>query len=201
MSIAIIRNPLVVVSLAAACAGAIGCSAKVREGQSPAYLIVNNVLGASGTDKTFSNTLASDVLTKGTIFEDTGQATMTLALKDIGAANSPTAPTTNNFITLTRYHVSYRRADGRNAPGVDVPFPFDGAATATITDSVTTFTFILVRVQAKQEMPLITLAGNGGAQVINTIADVTFYGQDQTGNEVRATGSISVNFADWADPQ
>jgi hypothetical protein len=30
---------------------------------------------------------------------------------------------------------------------------------------------------------------------------VTFYGTDQAGNEVQATGSISVNFSDWADPQ
>ena len=38
----------------------------------------------------------------------------------------------NNEITITRYHVSYRRADGRNTQGVDVPYAFDGAATATV---------------------------------------------------------------------
>jgi hypothetical protein len=36
--------------------------------------------------------------------------------------------------------------------------------------------------------------------VISTIADVTFYGKDETGTDVSVTGSISVNFADWADP-
>jgi hypothetical protein len=201
MSTAMIRKSVILLTVVAAAGGALGCGSKVREGRSPAFLIVNSVLAASGTDKTFTNTLASDVVTKGTIYEDAGQATMTLSLKDIGPAGNPTAPTTNNFITLTRYHVSYRRADGRNTPGVDVPYAFDGASTATITDSVTSFTFILVRVQAKQEAPLRALVGNGGAQVINTIADVTFYGQDQAGNEVSATGSISVNFADWGDPQ
>jgi hypothetical protein len=43
--------------------------------------------------------------------------------------------------------------------------------------------------------------GQGGAFAISTIADVTFYGTDQTGNDVSVTGSISVNFADWGDPQ
>ena len=42
---------------------------------------------------------------------------------------------------------------------------------------------------------------SGGAQnVISTIAEVTFYGRDQAGNEVSVTGSISVNFSDFGDP-
>ena len=60
--------------------------------------------------------------------------------------------------------------------------------------------FALVRAQAKVEAPLKSLAGGGGAALISTIADVTFYGKDQTGNDVAVTGSISVNFADWGDP-
>jgi len=40
----------------------------------------------------------------------------------------------------------------------------------------------------------------GGALIISTIAEVTFYGHDQVGNQVSVTGTISVNFADWADP-
>ena len=197
----IYRKSLVLLTGIALAGGALGCSSHVREGRSPAYLIVDSVLAAAGTDQTFSNTLNSDVLTKNSIFADSGQATMTLALKDIGPAANPAAPTTNNFVTLTRYHVQYRRSDGRNAQGVDVPYAFDGSSTATITDSQTSFTFTLVRVQAKLEAPLVNLAGDGGANTISTIADVTFYGTDQAGNEVQAAGSISVNFSDWADPQ
>jgi len=29
---------------------------------------------------------------------------------------------------------------------------------------------------------------------------VTFYGQDLAGNDIEATGTIQVNFADFADP-
>ena len=70
----------------------------------------------------------------------------------------------------------------------------------TITDQATSVVFTLVRAQAKLEKPLVTLAGtNGGALIISTIADVTFFGKDQTGRDVTVTGSMSINFADWAD--
>ncbi len=61
-------------------------------------------------------------------------------------------------------------------------------------------TFALVRAQAKLEAPLKALRGAGGAIVLSTIAEITFYGQDQNGNTVSVTGFISVNFADWGDP-
>jgi hypothetical protein len=201
MSTAMIRQTLVLLTVAACAGGALGCGDKVREGRSPSYLVIDSVLAASGADTTFQNTLSSDVVTKGIVYADAGQATVTLALKDIGPAGTPSAPTPNNFVTITRYHVSYRRSDGRNTPGVDVPYAFDGASTATVSDSPATFSFVLVRIQAKEEAPLKALVGQGGAFAISTIADVTFYGQDQTGNDVSATGSISVNFADWGDPQ
>ena len=82
-----------------------------------------------------------------------------------------------------------------------MPYAFDGAATTTITDRAATMVFVLVRIQAKLEAPLKNLREGGGALAISTIADITFYGRDQAGNDVAATGSISVNFADWADPE
>jgi hypothetical protein len=178
-----------------------GCSETVREGQSPAYLVINHLEAASGADdEKFSNLLASDVVTNGTVFEDAGRVTFALALKNIGSPGQATSPTTNNYITVTRYHVTFRRTDGRNTPGVDVPYAFDGAGTITVTESGSSMVFALVRAQAKIESPLKNLAGGGGAAVISTIADVTFFGRDQTGNDVAVTGSISVNFADWGDP-
>ena len=61
--------------------------------------------------------------------------------------------------------------------------------------------FVLVRAQAKVEAPLKSLRRRRRRRSISTIADVTFYGKDQTGNDVAVTGSISVNFADWGDPE
>ena len=61
-------------------------------------------------------------------------------------------PTTNNEVTINRVHVEYIRADGRNTPGVDVPYAFDSAVTGTIpAGGSLTIGFVLVRNAAKQE--------------------------------------------------
>jgi hypothetical protein len=179
------------------------CHSAVTEGRSSVYLIMESLEGGSGFDgqeADFFHTLESDVATNnGGVFEDPGRVRMRIAFKDV---TNPNAPTTNNFVTINRYRVEYRRADGRNRQGLDVPYAFDGASTFTVTDSATEGGFVLVRVQAKLEQPLITLVGvRGGGLVISTLADVTFYGRDQTGTEVSVKGTISVNFADWADPE
>jgi hypothetical protein len=127
--------------------------------------------------------------------------TFRLGLKDAGTPTSPTSPTSNNFITVNRYRVVYLRTDGRNTPGVDVPHPFEGAVTITVGGGTAETGFVLVRLQAKSEAPLAALRGGGGAYAISTIAEVTFYGQDQTGRAVSVTGRISVDFADWADEE
>lgn len=206
------RHAVTLFAIAAVLSGS--CGSAVQQGRSPSYVIINSLTAASGAKpQDFGNVLASDVQTLvkrtiggqevfvPTIFADNGQATVKLGLKDIGQGTTPAAPTTNNQITLTRYRVAFVRTDGRNREGVDVPFSFDGAITHTVLAEPSTFGFTLVRVQAKEEPPLRTLVGSGGAIDISTIAQVTFYGHDQTGTEVVVTGQISVNFADWGDPQ
>lgn len=187
-----------VVVLGLLLATAAGCSSTTREGRSPVYLTMLNLEAASGAEPDdMSNTLQSDVQTEGGVFEDPGRVTMRIQLKD--PTSGSVTPT--NAVTLTRYRVDYKRSDGRREPGLDVPYSFDGAATATITDETTRLTFVIVRAQAKLEAPLKNLRQGGGGGLISTIADVTFYGKDQTGSDVSVTGSISVNFADWADPE
>jgi hypothetical protein len=179
---------------------AAGCSETVRTGQASSFMILDRIDAAAGgeTSSVYNGVLRSDVSTKGSVFEDNGRVTLRLAMKDV---TNPTGPTTNNQITINRYRVEYRRTDGRNTPGVDVPYAFDGAIAVTVTEQQTQAIFSLVRAQAKLEAPLITLRGVGGALLISTIADVTFFGKDQTGRDATVTGSISVNFADWADPE
>jgi hypothetical protein len=199
--------------LAGALVGAAACGDAVRQSRASSYLIIENLTGASGATPTeFSNTLDSDVVTNvetsvggqsvtvPTVYEDLGQVNLKIAMKNPGTTDSPSSPSSTNQITVTRYHITYTRADGRNTPGVNVPHPFDGAATGTVTASGTSLTFVLVRAQAKLEAPLQALAGGGGSVVLSTIAEVTLYGHDQAGNDVSVTGSISVNFADWGDP-
>ena len=92
-----------------------GCTATQKEGVSPGYLIIDTLEGASGAEASkLSTLLNSDVMTNGGVLQDDGQVTFHLALKDPGTSDSPTSPTPNNLITVTRYHVEYTRADGRN---------------------------------------------------------------------------------------
>jgi hypothetical protein len=170
-------------------------------GRSPSYVIIEALQGASGAapDK-LAFVVQSDVQTFGSPFEDPGQVTVRLGLRDPGSKTSANSPTSTNFITLTHYKVVYTRTDGRNTPGVDVPYPIEGGMTVTVTGDSTTANFVLVRAQAKLDPPLRALIGLGGAVVIATTAEVTFYGTDQVGTPVSVTGYITVTFADWGDP-
>lgn len=177
-----------------------GCGEAVRQGTGSAFLVMDSLLGAQGggDSQTFGNVLQSDVSTNGGVFEDPGRVTLRLAAKDI------TTPLgSNNTVTINRYRVVFRRSDGRNQPGSDVPHAFDGAVTFSVGIEPVSAGFTLVRAQAKLEPPLITLVNApnffGGGVVISTLADVTFYGRDQTGHDVSVSGTLSVNFADWAD--
>jgi hypothetical protein len=200
-------------ALLLAAAGAAGCGQQNTEGRSPSYLIVEQLQAASGASpSTFGGTLDSDVVTNirttvgteevlaPTVYEDIGQASLRMALKDGGNGAAVPSPSAVNSVTVTRYHVDFKRSDGRNTPGVDVPYSFDGAATGTIGSDGGVITFVLVRAQAKLEAPLKALRNGGAAIVLSTVAEVTFYGSDQNGNSVSVTGFISVNFADWGDP-
>jgi len=105
-----------------------------------------------------------------------------------------------NSVTLTRYRVSFRRTDGRATPGIDVPYGFDGGLGITIpTDGAADVSFEIVRHQAKLEPPLRQLRNTGSLGFISTIAEITFWGHDQNGNEVSVTGRMDVQFGDFAD--
>jgi hypothetical protein len=181
------------------------CSSTLS-GTSSSYLIIDAIdasPGSGSTAATFGGQLESDVcdLDETTqscrIFEDLGRVTMSMALKDPGAQTIANVASELNFITVRRYHVQFVRADGRNTPGVDVPYAFDGGMTMTVGLGGGEQTFTLVRVQSKEEGPLRALRGLGGSVAISAIAQITFYGTDQTGRDVSVTGNINVNFADW----
>lgn len=181
--------------------GVAGCGEYVDSGRSPARPIISVLEGASGAEPDgFGNPLSSDVITDGAIFSDLGRVTMRLILRDPGSPGFTAAPTAVNQVTFTRYRVTYRRADGRNTQGVDVPYGFDSATTFTVPNEGTiTASFEVVRHQAKLEGPLLALRVN--SEIVTTIADITFYGKDVAGNDVSATGSMQVNFGNFADPE
>jgi hypothetical protein len=182
-------------------AASVSCGDASRQGRSPVYLVIDSL-----TVPNTVNFLQSDVVKMATspapcstdnpcptVFSDSASVTLESFQKNVTAAG----PSTNSAITISRYHVSYRRADGKNTPGVDVPYAFDGALTGTTSGGSLGLTFELVRHVAKMESPLAELATN--AAVITTIADVTFYGRDIIGNDVNVTGSIQVDFGNFGD--
>jgi hypothetical protein len=186
-------------------------SEMLRTGRGPVLLVLESLQGSEGGGGNFANPLLSDVtrlvdaevngvtVQVPTIFNDVGLAVIRAELKD---QLSTALPTPLNAVTITRYRVTYRRSDGRNAPGVDVPFGFDGAVTATIQPgSSADVIFDLVRHASKSEPPLSNLSGGGGLRFISTVAEVTFFGRDQNGNEVMVTGMMDVVFGDFADEE
>lgn len=201
-----------ILSVAALAAVSAACGDMVREGRAPVQIVVNSLEAASGArPNDMGATLLSDVVTLvdrtvgdqtiqvPTTFNDVGQVTLSLLLKDPGTPGNPSAPSAINSVTINRYRVSYRRTDGRNTPGVDVPFAFDSAVSFTIPATGTaTAGFEIVRHTAKEESPLAALRAN--LDVIATITEVTFYGRDQAGNDVSVSGTLGINFGNFADP-
>jgi hypothetical protein len=198
--------------LAALIAVTASCGDVSRQGSSPVYLVIDSLQGLRGAASIGqpSNPLISDVITNvttpapcstaspcPTVFGDTGTVTLRAPLKDIGAT-AALAPTTNNEVTINRLHVDYSRADGRNTPGVDVPFGFDSAITGTVTAGGTLqLGFELVRNVAKEESPLVQLRSSNN--FISAIATVTFYGVDRVGNNVQVSGQIQIEFGNFGD--
>jgi hypothetical protein len=196
---------VVAVGLAAAAAS---CGDVVRQSRAPVLLVIDQLQGSAGntTPGPFGSPLVSDVLTNvtspapcapespcPTVFNDLGQVVLRLVPKDV---INTTSPSPANAVTITRYRVVYRRTDGRNNQGVDVPYAFDGGVTGTVPPGGTaTLSFELVRHTAKKESPLVQLIEN--PTIIATIAEITFYGQDQVGNDVSATGMLQVNFGNF----
>lgn len=203
----LLRSVYRVVGVAALVAASVSCGDVVRQGRSPVYLVVDRLEAAQGNKPSaIGGTLTSDVLTLvtapapctperpcATIFNDIGQVTLHIDPKTL-----VTAPTTNNAVTIRRYHVSYIRADGRNIQGQDVPYAFDGGVTGTVPPGgALSLSFEIVRHIAKEESPLVQLAVS--STIITTIAQVTFYGADQVGNEVSVTGNIQIDFGNFGD--
>lgn len=196
---------------AASLLAATGCGGELlRSGRSPVYLVVESTEGSqgggAGTSGVFllsdvevlvEETINGQTVKVPTYFNDNATVTLRADLK-----NPSIEGTAVNTVTITRYHVDFRRSDGRNTPGVDVPFGIDGGLGVSIpAGSSQAISFEIVRHQAKLEPPLRNLRSFGGQGFISTIAEITFYGRDQNGNEVTATALMDVQFGDFADEQ
>ena len=181
----------------------VACNPLSDDTRSASLLIIETLTGTD-MEGNLANFLQSDVIYQdpedpesGTIYADAALVSFRAQLLDPA---SLTGPSHFNDITVTRYVVSYIRADGRNTEGVDIPYSFEGNLSVVVPiDSGVEANFIIVREVAKLEPPLIGLHEWRDAGVINCTAKVDFYGQDQVGNTIKATGYLTVYFANYAN--
>lgn len=171
--------------------GLAGCTNQIaKDGEADAFISIVDINGGSP--------LKSDVLTDGSVFNDL--ATVTVAARSKNPRFNEVQYT--RAFRITRYEIRYYRADGRNVEGVDVPYRIAGNLTTAVDIGQTNAEIPIefVRVQAKLEPPLRNLAGGGGAIAISCFAEVTLYAtQIASGDVAMATGTLQINFADWAD--
>ena len=173
------------------------CNPVEDDSRSASMLLVDNILGTDADGKS-GNFLQSDVvLTTGSVRADSATAT----LRAITVDPKPLLGVSPyNDIVVTRYLVSYSRTDGKNVPGVDVPYPFEGSMSTVVkAGSTASISFVIVREVAKMEPPLVRLVDLGAEQVLTCTAKVEFYGNDTTGRTVKATGYLTIYFANYVD--
>jgi hypothetical protein len=169
-------------------------SEMLRTGRSPMLLVVEGVNTTAGGNGSGGASLHSDV-------EPVIDDIVTVTVRSL-PKNPDVSTTVINTVSLTRYHLEYRRTDGRNRPGVDVPYGFDGGLSGSIPpNGASDFAFVIVRNQAKLEPPLKNLVSLGGLAIVSTIAEITLYGHDQNGNEISVSARVDVHFTDYADDE
>lgn len=174
----------------------ISCNPLENESRSSSFIIVEKIEGQDISGQT-QNFLQSDVSVSGTAIADIATATLRATLLD---PDPLLPPSQYNDIMLTRYVVSYSRTDGRNRPGIDVPYSFEGSLSLLLRIGTSTpFNFVIVREVAKVEPPLSNLWNLGWEGVLQVTARVDFYGQDVARRQVKATGFLPIFFANYAD--
>lgn len=189
-------------ALAAAAVLLSGCNPVENASQSATLLKVVSLMGfdLKGSEQAYA---LSDVLTQDPTtgaqswIADPAKVTFSAQLLDPKSINGASP---YNDILITRYIVTFQRADGKNAQGIDVPYSFEGSMSVLVPiGTATTATFILVREVAKQEPPLLNLKDANPGDAIYVTAKVDFYGHDGANKLVKATGYLSVTFANYGN--
>ena len=179
-----------------------GCTATEDDDTTNTFLTIVAMTTTNGGTGEEGEDLFSDVCQGGgafpncTVFNDNATVTIRAQVKD---STHPASINGVNDIVITRYRVTYLRADGRNTPGVDVPFPFDGVTSFRIPPdgSLVDELFMVVRQQAKLESPLRELAGAGGNVLISTLTQIDFFGRDGAGRDITVRGHVNIVFGDF----
>lgn len=199
-----LKNVLKITVILTAMYFLVSCNPISDDTQSSSLLIILTLTGTDIEDNDV-NFLQSDVVQIDTdtgesfVTGDTATVTFTAKLLD---PNSELTPSQYNDIQVTHYSIQYFRTDGKNTEGVDIPYSYTGSLSALVTiDSTVQVAFIIVREVAKLETPLIELRDGTEEGAITVTAKVEFFGHDLANNKVKATGYMTITFANFIDPE
>lgn len=184
---------LIIVVLAMA-----ACNAVENDSTSGTMLQIISMTGKDLDGNEGSTTVFSDVITNNSIINDNGVAEMiAVTLDPLYSANNTITPYMD--VLVDQIDVEFRRTDGRNVEGVDVPYSFNQPMSMLVSFSETVkIPFILIRHEAKREAPLLRLREN--FEVLQLVAVVTIHGKDLGGHRVApVTGYVSVWCANFTD--
>jgi hypothetical protein len=176
------------------------CNPLENDSRSSSILLVVKVAGTDIEDNEV-DFLQSDVVVTN---PDSGSSTVAAdaAIVTFTAQTLDPAPWLGtshyNDIIVTSYVVSYTRSDGKNQEGVDVPYSFDGSLSKQVQiGGEADVSFVIVRAVSKLEPPLLNLAAGRGEGELKTTARIDFYGHDTLGKTVKATGYLTIFFANY----
>lgn len=143
----------------------------------------------------------TDKDTKLPVFSDVSTFINDIGMADINALPldpllATTAATPYFDVLVDQIDVEFKRTDGRNVEGVDVPYRFTQPMSFLVPiNGTATIPFMLIRHVAKLEAPLLALCEEfpNQGKVLQLVAMVTFHGKDLGGHRVApVTGYISV---------
>jgi hypothetical protein len=169
-----------------------GCTGQNKEAETiaPVVFSVDTIEPATAS--------FGDIITKGIVYDDAVEVTLSDNVKD------PEALLSSHFadILVTSYRVSFERIDG----GTDVPAGFEHDISYRVPANGTTSISNLVVVKAGQKLqpPIGYLLSQGVEPVTNypyisCNIHIEFTGETEAGYKVYARGSVPITFADYAD--
>jgi hypothetical protein len=188
------------------------CTSVEDNSRSASLLTVSNVVGEPGSKgETPGTPLLSDVCDNpdGTpqdpdtcsVFNDNALVTFDNDFLQVGPGTGQGTSYLNDIL-VTQYRVDYVRSNGRNTPGVDVPFGIDGTMDIRVgVNSSADATILVVRHTAKVEPPLSEITTGEGEKVITANAQLRFFGHDIAGRSISATGFLEIHWANYGEGQ
>lgn len=179
------------------------CSSCTADSTSASALFINSLTGNDLLGEAGSTTVFSDVITEGSIINDNGVASLIARPINPAADSINFEHTYYMDVLVDQIDVEFRRTDGRNMEGVDVPYRFTQPMNMVVPiyENID-IPFVLIRHVAKMEAPLLALREIPSREfVLQLVAIVTIHGKDLGGHRVApVTGYLSVWCANFADP-